>query len=421
MAGIRPAGAGGPALLAVLLLAYIFNYIDRQIVGILAVPIKGDLGLSDTQVGLMGGLAFALFYSGLGIPIARLADRRDRVTIIAVSVALWSLCTALCGAVQNFVQLFLARMGVGIGEAGGVAPSYALIADSFPEEMRARALAIFLFGIPIGSALGILFGGWIAANIDWRSAFLIVGLAGLPVALVVRLALRDPRPTVTKAAAQAAGLGAVMRLLGRKPSFWLMSIGNGSGAIAGYGLLFWLPSYFRRSLGLGLFDISLFYGAIVLFGGVMGIWATGWLGDRLGSRRPTAYALVPAVAVFLAAPLNAGGLFAPSLSLAFILFLIPNGLGLAWAGPVTAAIQAIVPANMRATASAGFLFFTNLLGLGIGTVLIGMLSDRLNAAFGDEALRYAILAALSFYMLSGLLYLIASRFLERDWHREPAA
>jgi MFS family permease len=405
-------------MLAVLLFAYIFNYVDRQIISILAVPIKADLQLSDTQVGLMGGLAFALFYSGLGIPIARLADRRDRVNIIAISVAVWSLFTALCGTVHSFAQLFLARMGVGIGEAGGVAPSYALIADSFPEQQRARALAIFLFGIPIGSALGIFFGGWIAANIDWRSAFLIVGLAGLPVALLVRLALADPRPRVTGAAAEAASFGAAMRLLSRKPSFWLMSIGNGSGAIAGYGLLFWLPSFFRRSLGLSLFDISLFYGAIVLVGGVMGIWATGWLGDRLGSRRPAAYALVPAIAVFLAAPLNAGGLFAPSLPFAFILFLVPNGLGLAWAGPVTAAIQAIVPTNMRATASAGFLFFTNLLGLGIGTLLIGVLSDRLDAAFGEEALRYAILGALSFYMLGGLLYLMASRFVEGDWHRE---
>jgi len=418
---MKPTAAGGPAMLAVLLLAYIFNYVDRQIVGILAVPIKSDLGLSDTEVGLMGGLAFSLFYSGLGIPIARLADRRDRVTIIAISVALWSLCTALCGAVQTFTQLFLARMGVGIGEAGGVAPSYALIADAFPQEQHARALAIFLLGIPIGSALGIVFGGWIAANIDWRSAFTIVGLAGLLVAPLVRLALRDPRPVDRAGPSTAASLGEALRLLARKPSFWLMSVGNGSGAIAGYGLLFWLPSYFRRSLGLELFDISLFFGAIVLIGGMTGIWAAGWLGDRLGHRNPTAYAIVPAVAVFLAAPLNAAGLFVPSLPVAFVLFLVPNGLGLAWAGPVTAAIQQIVPADMRATASAGFLFFTNLFGLGLGTVLIGFLSDRFSSAFGEESLRYAILCALSFYMLGGVLYAIAARFIAKDWHSEAAA
>ncbi len=191
--GAAAAGStGGGKVLAVLLLAYIFNFIDRQIIGILAVPIKSDLQLSDSQLGLMGGLAFALFYTGLGIPIAWLADRKSRVTIIGVSVAVWSAFTALCGLAQNFWQLFLSRMGVGIGEAGGVAPSYSLISDYFPPERRARALAIFSFGIPVGSALGIFFGGWIATHVDWRSAFIIVGLAGLPVAALVKFGLRDP-------------------------------------------------------------------------------------------------------------------------------------------------------------------------------------------------------------------------------------
>src|SRR5215218_7448532 len=182
----------GRGVLLILLLAYIFNFVDRQIIGILAVPIKHDLGLSNTQLGLMGGLAFALFYSGLAIPIAWLADRKSRVGIIAFSIALWSLFTAACGLAQNFWQLFLARMGVGIGEAGGVAPSYALISDFFPPARRARALAFFSLGIPIGSALGVFFGGWIASHLDWRSAFIIVGLAGLPAALLVRFGIREP-------------------------------------------------------------------------------------------------------------------------------------------------------------------------------------------------------------------------------------
>src|SRR5919206_4882703 len=179
----------GARVLAILLIAYVFNFIDRQIIGVLAVPIKAQLDLSDRQLGLMGGIAFALFYSGLAIPIAWLADRRSRVNIIAVSVALWSAFTAACGLAQNFWQLFLARMGVGIGEAGGVAPSYALISDFYPREKRARALAFFSLGIPIGSALGVFFGGWIASHLDWRSAFLIVGLAGLPPALAVKLGI----------------------------------------------------------------------------------------------------------------------------------------------------------------------------------------------------------------------------------------
>ena len=415
--GTPPAAAPG-RLIAILLLAYIFNYIDRQIIGILAVPIKADLGLSDTQLGLMGGLAFALFYSGLGIPIAWLADRGSRVNIIAISVALWSLFSALCGAAQGFTQLFLARIGVGVGEAGGVAPSYALIADSVPPERRARALAIFFFGIPIGSALGIFFGGWIASSIDWRTAFFVVGLAGLPVALLIKFGLKDP-----SRAPSAEPRGAPPRfrdaigLLACKPSFWLLSLGNGAGAMAGYGLLFWLPSFFKRSLGLPLFEISAFYGAIVLFGGVMGIWLSGWIGDRMGGKRPAAYALVPAVAVLLAAPVTAAALFASSPETGFELFLIGNGLGLSWAGPVTAAIQQIVPPPMRATASAGFLFFTNLLGLGLGTLVIGALSDRLGAALGAEALRCVILAALGFYVLSAILYALAALTVERDWHR----
>lgn len=406
--------------LALLLLAYIFNYVDRQIVSVLAIPIKSDLALSDTQLGLMGGLAFSLFYTSFGIPVARLADRYSRVSIISISLALWSLFTALCGLAQNFVQLLLARMGVGIGEAGGVAPSYALIPDLVPAEWRSRAMAIFSFGIPLGSALGIFFGGWIASHIDWRTAFLAVGIGGLLIAPLIRLGIREPeRRTAGGApAARAPSFSETMRVLRSKPSLWLMSVANGSGAIAGYGLLFWLPSYFQRSLGLQLFEISLFYGTIVLLGGLGGIWLGGWLGDRIGGRSVRAYALVPAVAVAAAAPLNAVALFTSWLPLAFFLFLIPNGLGLAWAGPITAAVQQVVPPQMRATASAIFLFFTNLMGLGFGTFLLGFLSDSLTGRLGDDALRYAILCGLGFYMLSGLLYFLASFRLPRDWHQD---
>src|SRR5688572_25084849 len=222
--------ASGSRVLFILLLAYIFNFIDRQIIGVLAVPIKADLGLSDRQLGLMGGIAFALFYSGLAIPIAWLADRKNRVNIIAVSVALWSLCTAACGLAQNFWHLFLARMGVGIGEAGGVAPSYALISDYFPPARRARALAFFSLGIPIGSALGVFFGGWLATHLDWRSAFFIVGLAGLPAALLVKLAIREPvrggfDTKDGSASEDAPPFPAVAATLFGKPSFWLLSFG----------------------------------------------------------------------------------------------------------------------------------------------------------------------------------------------------
>jgi MFS family permease len=417
----QPSGPGG-RVLAILLIAYIFNFIDRQIIGILAVPIKAELGLSDRQLGLMGGIAFALFYSGLAIPIAWLADRKSRVNIIAVSVALWSAFTAVCGLAQNFWQLFLARMGVGIGEAGGVAPSYALISDFYPKERRARALALFSLGIPLGSAMGVFFGGWIASHLDWRSAFIIVGLAGLPAALAVKLGVPEPvRGGFDTADGQASEPAPpflhVVETLARTPSFWLLSFGAASGSILGYGLIFWLPSFFSRSFGLELFEVSWFYGSIVLVGGVAGTWLGGWIGDRVGADNPGAYALVPAVCFTIAAPVFAFGLFAPSLQVGWVLFAIGQMLALAWLGPVIAAVQHIVPPNMRATASASFLFINNLIGIGFGIFFLGFMSDRMKAAHGDDALQYSILYGLGFYVLSALIYFAASTRLKRDWYR----
>jgi MFS family permease len=414
--GIEEARLGRRVLL-ILLLAYIFNFIDRQIIGVLALPIKAELGLSDRQLGLMGGIAFALFYSGLAIPIAWLADRKSRVNIIAGSVALWSLFTAACGFTQNFGQLFLARMGVGIGEAGGVAPSYALIADFYPREKRGRALAFFSLGIPIGSALGVFFGGWIASHLDWRSAFLIVGLAGLPTALLAVMFIPDPpRGAFDDGPSEAAPpFAAVAKTLILNPSFWLLSFGAASGSILGYGLIFWLPSFFARSFHLQLAEVGWFYGSIVLVGGVAGTWLGGWFGDKTGPARPGAYALVPAFCFLIAAPAFALGLFAPSLWLGWLLFAIGQMLALAWLGPVIAAIQHIVPPNMRATASACFLFINNLIGIGFGISFLGFMSDRMTAAHGEDGLKYSILYGLVFYLLSAVFYLIASRRLKHDW------
>jgi MFS family permease len=411
----------GRSVLAILLLAYIFNFIDRQIIGVLAIPIKAELQLSDTQLSLMGGIAFALFYSGIAIPVAWLADRKNRVNIIAFSVALWSLFTALCGLAQNFWHLFLARMGVGIGEAGGVAPSYALISDYFPPEKRARALAFFSLGIPIGSALGVFFGGWIASNLDWRSAFIIVGLAGLPAALLVKLGIKEPLrggfDTKDAAASPPAPpFATVFRTLSATPSFWLLSLGAASGSILGYGLIFWLPSFFKRSFGLELMEVSWFYGSIVLVGGVIGTWLGGWFADRAGKANPRVYALIPATCFLIAAPVFALGLFAPSLTIGWMLFVVGQALALAWLGPVINAVQHIVAPNMRATASASFLFINNLIGIGFGIFFLGFMSDSMTAAHGDDALKYSILYGLGFYLLSSLLYFIAAGRLKRDWY-----
>ncbi len=412
--------SGDARILSILLLAYIFNFLDRQIVSILKIPIKTDLGLSDTQLGLMGGIAFASVYSTLAIPIARYADRRGRSRVVAISVAVWSLFTAICGAAQNFWQLFAARMGVGVGEAGGVAPSYALIADRFPPERRARALAIFSLGIPIGSALGLFFGGWLAQSLDWRVAFAVIGLAGLPVAWLILRFVPDPERGGSDAAEAAdsadPSFAAVFALLARKPSFWLLSFGAASGSICGYGLGFWLPSYFNAGLGLSLSAIGSYFGSIVLVGGIAGILFGGWLGDRLGGARPGAYAAIPAVAFVITAPAYAAALFSPSLTAGWFLFTVPYALSLIWLGPIITAVQNLVPPSMRATASASFLLINNLIGIGFGTFIFGFMSDRMAQSYGEDSLLYSILYGLGFYLLGAILYFAASRTLRRDWH-----
>jgi MFS family permease len=412
---------GGGRVLAILLLAYIFNFIDRQIIGVLAVPIRAEFDLDDKTLSYLG-VVFALFYSTIAIPIAWLADRKSRVGIIAASVAIWSLFTASCGMVQNYGQLVAARMGVAFGEAGGIAPSYSLIADYFPKSRRSRALAIFSLGIPLGSALGIFFGGWLASHLSWRSAFLIVGLAGLPAALLIKLLIRDPErgalDSEDGAPVQVAPpLGTVMGALARNPSFWLLSFGAASGSILGYGLIFWLPSFFNRSFDLPLSQVGWFYGSIVLIGGVAGTWLGGWIGDRVGPSQPGRYALIPATCFLIAAPAFALGLFAPNLIVAWLLFTFGQMLALAWLGPVISAVQHIVPANMRSTTSASFLFINNLIGIAVGNYFLGWMSDRLKAEHGADSLQYSILYGLAFYLLSALLYFVASKRLARDWYR----
>jgi MFS family permease len=405
--------------LLLLLLAYVFNFLDRQILSILKIPIKAELGLSDTQLGLMGGIAFASLYSTLAIPLARYADRGRRVSVVAWSVAVWSGFTALCGLAGNFWQLFAARMGVGIGEAGGVAPSYALIADYFTPQRRARALAIFSLGIPFGSAIGLFFGGWIATVLDWRWAFVLIGLAGIPVAIALRRFVPEPPLGAHDdgTAIDKPSFRDVMALLLTKPSFWLLSFGAAAASICGYGLGFWLPSYLTTNLGLPLDKLGLYFGSIVLVGGSLGIWFGGWLGDKLGGARPGAYALVPGIAFLLTAPLYYIAINQNSLSAGLVLYTLPYMLSLAWLGPVVNAVQNLVPAAMRATASASLLLINNLIGIGFGTFIFGYLSDQLKPDHGPDSLRMALLIGIGFYVVAGVLMLIASTLIKRDWYR----
>jgi MFS family permease len=437
-------------VLLVLVTVYTFNFIDRQIVGILAVPIKTELHLSDSQLGMMGGLAFALFYTLLGIPIARLADRVNRTGIMTAALALWSLMTATCGFAHSFVQLFMARVGVGVGEAGGVTPAYSLICDYFPPKERARALSVYSFGIPIGAAAGIVLGGFITSIMSWRMAFFIVGFAGLLLTPLLKFTVREPErgaldtarghqpdraaggqtaaagndhaPSAQAAGAdncQATGTGnpsllQVIAILVRKPSFWGLSLGGAFSSMMGYGLFFWAPSFLVRSFHLSLLHASLSYGGLVLVGGLIGIWLGGVLADRYGERRAM-YAVIPAIAFLGTVPFYVVGVMSTTLWISFAVLLVPTALALVWLGPVLAAVQHLVPGNMRATASALFLFINNLIGIGLGTTLIGLVSDLTRARFGAESLRYAILASTGFYLIAAALLFFASRKLAKDW------
>jgi MFS family permease len=400
-------------VLALLLLAYIFNFLDRQILGILAPAIKADLHLSDTEFGAIGGLAFALLYALLGVPLAYLADRTSRSAVVAGSLAVWSGFTALCGVATGYWQLFLFRLGVGVGEAGGVAPSYALIADYFPPARRARALAIFSLGVPIGLGSGSFIGAYLAEWFGWRSAFLIMGIAGILLAPIVKYVVRDlPRPTPP---AGAVPLMQVFPLVARKPTFWLMAFAASMSSLCGYGLAVWTPSVLIRSYHIDLITTGNFLASLLIIGGCTGVFMGGWLADRLGAMDKGWYAKLPTIAWLITAPTFALGLMVPSLWLAWPLLLIPNALNILWLGPVVTAVQHLVPQPMRATASASFLFINNLIGLGVGPLLIGGISDALKSTYGAESLRYAAVGCTAFYLVAALLMLFAIKRLRTDW------
>lgn len=399
--------------LILLIVVYTLNFVDRQILSILKEPIAADLHLSDTDLGLLGGFAFALFYSLLAIPFAWLADRFSRVWIISAGLFLWSGFTAMCGMAGSFAVLFLARMGVGVGEAGGVAPAYSLIADWFPPRSRARALAAYSFGIPIGSALGVLFGGLVAKAVDWRFAFIAIGAFGVLLTPLFLWLVRDP-PRQSTVVPQL-GLAAVTRLAMDKPTFWLLAFGSGSSSLVAYGLMYWLPTFLARTLHMDIVARSQLLAAVLFIGGIAGMAAGGWLADRLGTRNKRAYALIPAAAFLVAAPLYALAIEATTPLQTFALLLLPYALALVWLGPVLTAVQHLAPASSRSTMSALFLLINNLVGLGIGPYFFGRVSDLLKPVHGEDSIKYAFLYGLGFYVIAAVLLYLASRRIARDW------
>jgi len=340
--------------------------------------------------------------------------------MIGWALAVWSLCTAACGLAQGFGQLFAARVGVGFGEAGGVAPSHALISATFPPERRARAIALYSLGVPIGSAFGILGGAAIAALASWRTAFIVIGLAGVAFAVPFRLLVRDPAPVAATDAEAAPRFAEVARALAAKPAFWLLSLGAAAGSVVGYGFGFWMPSLLERSYGLSMTHTAQFIAALLLVGAVAGTLLGGFSGDGLGRRDRAFFGWLPALAYLACVPLYAGGIGAPNLTVGFVLLLGATALSYLWLGPVITAVQHLVPMRSRATASALFLLVNNLIGLGGGAPLIGKLSTVLAPRYGAESLRLAMFGTLALYALAAVLMAGAGAALRKGWVEEAA-
>jgi MFS family permease len=402
--------------LFLLIIVYALNFLDRQILSILKEPIAAELHLNDAQLGWMGGLAFGLLYSILAIPVAWLADRYSRVWIMTASLAIWSGFTAVCGLAMTFPQMFLARMGVGIGEAGGAPPAYSLIADLYPPKQRARALSVYSLAIPIGSAAGILFGGLMAAAVNWRWAFLVIGGVGVLMAPVLRLMVKDPvRGRFDRAPAKPLSFGAVVKLAAGKPSFWLMAFGASFASLVGYGFLYWFPTFLARSLHMDIVSRSELFAGAFLISGIVGILGGGILGDKLGPNRKGAYPLIPAIAFMLSAPLYALCVMAKTPHEAFLLILIPQALGLMWFGPLVNAIQHLGPASARAQMAALFLLITNLIGLSAGPYFFGKVSDLLKPEYGADSIKWAFVIGLGFYLVAAVLLFFATKTIRKDW------
>ncbi len=420
MGAAHPLAAGRhPRLLLwTLLVVYIFNFIDRQIVSILAEPIARDLDLSDSQIGLMTGLAFALFYATLGVPIARWADTggTDRARLIAVCLVVWSGMTALCGMAQNYWQLLLARIGVGVGEAGCTPTAHALIADSLPPEKRAGGIAFFGLGIPIGGLMGTLIGGGVAEALGWRQAFWLVGLPGIALAIFVWLALKDPRKgrAVPANAPPRLSMWAGLKALATSPAYCLILAGASLVAFLSYGKGVWVLIYFQRTHKLSVGETSLWVGVILGLAGIVGTWAGGWAADRWGAKDRRHMLTLPAVAMVLAAPILFFGYAADDWRVAIALLILPTIANSAYYGPAYGAAQVLARPDTRAMAAAWMVFGQNLIGLGLGPLLFGALSQWLKADYGAESVRIVLYFAAWAGLLPALLFWLGARALGRE-------
>ncbi len=445
-------------VLGLLVLAYTFNFIDRTIIYTIGQAIKEDLQLTDTQLGLLGGLAFAVFYTVLGIPIARWADRGKRVNIIAAAVALWSAFTAACGLAGSYLQLLVMRMGVGVGEAGLSPPAHSLVSDYYAPAKRGFALSIYALGIPLGVMFGAAAGGWLADHFSWRIAFLIVGLPGLAVALAIKLFVKEPprgwserHLAGASSAVDTPSLFTVVRGLFGNWGLLHLVVGCTLVSLAAYGTSTYAQAYFIRAFGVSYTAVGLVFGLVGGLSCALGTLLGGWLADRRGRRNPRWYALVPGIGAAVALPLYVLVYTSTSWTAAAWLLFLPGVFHFMYSGPTFALIQNAMPGPMRATSAALLLFIVNLLGLGVGPPLSGWMIDNFSewlfhaqatvAATGSfvelcpggigaegggaaldaqcraavaEGTRYGILVTLGFYLWGALHYFASALTLPRE-------
>lgn len=423
-AGASPASSalpkGGGWVLTVLCFVYVLNFLDRQLLSILAKPIQDDLGVTDGQLGLISGLYFALFYCLISIPVGWLADRTNRVRVLAFACGLWSAATMACGLSANYTQLVLARMTVGVGEAGGVPPSYAIITDYFPPGRRATALSLFNLGPPIGQALGVAFGAAIAAAYSWRMAFLLLGGIGIAAALVVLFGVRepvrgglDPAPVDPKPQG-ASGFWPTVRMFFSTPTLVLVALAGAATQVMTYGAGNFTTLFLMREKGMTLPEVSLWYALVVAIGMGGGIFASGRVIDRYIRRTKAAYALVPALTLTLAVAPYLAFVWAPSWQLALVFLLFPTFLNYFYLSSAVALVQEEVAPQQRVLSGALLLLVMNLVGMGVGPTFVGAVSDAMKPAHPGNSLQLAFYALTPMYAVAVALFLALARVLKRE-------
>jgi predicted MFS family arabinose efflux permease len=410
--------------LAILCFVYVLNFLDRQLLSILAKPIQDDLGITDGQLGLIGGFYFALFYCVLAIPVGWLADRTNRVRVLSFACALWSAATVACGLSTSYAQLAIARMAVGIGEAGGVPPSYAIVTDYFPPGTRGTALSIYNLGPPIGLALGVAFGASIAAAYNWRSAFICLGAVGVVTALVVIVFVREPvRGGLDSGAARANAHTKVpflptCRMFFSHPVLRGVSLATGATQFVTYALLNFATLFLMREKGMTLSEVAAYYSVVVGVSVSAGMYMSGRLIDRFAPRSRSAYGYLPALALALAIQLLIGLVWAPDWRLALAFLALPMCLNYFYLSPAVALVQEEVQPNERVLAGALLLLVMNLIGLGLGPTFLGAVSDYFQPSHPEHSLQLAFYTLVPFYVLAVLLHLRLARVLKReDAHR----